>query len=195
VTIKIPDLAEFYSDEDKTVIQRTASLEATDKLIDAALAKVDAAIANNEDADPDRESRITNITVGTLSAAPKSWAEQRADLQRQKRDVQTALDIMARKKQIIDYQAGARLAKHIRPLHDIAARELADALVIAHEKHLIYWTAKRHLLNNGIGIYGLFSSNVDDILGIPVGTAAPLTDYFRDAVRQKYLRAVPESLH
>ena len=66
----------------------------------------------------------------------------------------------------MNQRASARLAKEIKPQVDIAEKELVEALVIAHEKHLTYFNAKRHLINGGTGLNGLFASNVDDVLGI-----------------------------
>jgi hypothetical protein len=99
---------------------------------------------------------------------------------------------MAEKERQVTIKAGARLAKDIKPQVDIAERELADALVIAHDKHLTYFNAKRHLINGGCGLNGLFASNVDDVLGVPVDKGTPLADLFRAAVRAGYLKSAPK---
>jgi hypothetical protein len=101
---------------------------------------------------------------------------------------------MAGKERQVNIKAGARLAKDIKPQVDKAEKELAEALVIAHEKHLTYWQAKRHLINAGTGLNGLFDSNVDDVLGIPVDKQSPLHDYFHAAERCGHLKSVPAVL-
>jgi hypothetical protein len=60
--------------------------------------------------------------------------------------------------------------------------------------HLEYFQAKRHLINNGIGIYTNFLSNIDDVLGIPVDNNTELAKLFREAVKKGHLKKMPSGL-
>lgn len=192
--ITIKPIASYYNADDKAIFASIDQLEATAKRLDSDLATVDAAIANDTNPDPDPDSRLANLIAGNSVQPIKSWSTRRIELQHAMRDVETALDFMASKKRAVEYQAGARLAKEIKTQHDAAEKAVVDALVVAHEKHFLYWQAKRHLLNNGIGIYGLFSSDVDNVLGIPIDKGSPLADLLRTAVTNGFLKSVPESL-
>jgi len=192
--ITFEPIISYYTDDDKAVIARKAELAAAGKRRQAELAEVDIAIAKQGDVDPNPADQIQNLIAGIEVPRPQPLSAKRTELQYIIRDIEQALDFMAGKERQANINAGARLAKDIKPQHDIAAKELADALLVAHEKHLVYWQAKRNLINGAIGLYGLFDSNVDEILGIPVDKGTPLADLFREAVKQKYLRAVPESL-
>jgi hypothetical protein len=194
VTIQFKDISSFYLPEDKAVFASIDQLKETAARLRSDLVTVDAAIANDTNPDPDPDSRLANLIAGNSVVPVKSWSEQRLDLQRAMRDVENALDFMAGKKRAVEYQAGARLAHSIKAQHDAAEKTMVDALVVAHERHFLYWQAKRHLLNNGIGIYGLFSSDVDNVLGIPIDKGTPLADLLRTAVTNGFLKAVPESL-
>jgi hypothetical protein len=194
VTIQFKDISTFYLPEDKAVFASIDQLKETANRLRSDLVTVDAAIANDTNPDPDPDSRLANLIAGNSVQPIKSWSARRIELQYAMRDIETALDIVASKKRAVDYRAGARLAKEIKTQHDAAEKAVVDALVVAHEKHFLYWQAKRHLLNNGIGIYGLFSSDVDNVLGIPIDKGSPLADLLRTAVTNGFLKSVPESL-
>jgi hypothetical protein len=194
VNFNIPPIAHYYTDDDEAIIAKQAELKIVAKRRQAELADIDEKIAKHGDVETQSETHVQNLIDGVEIERPTPLGAQRTSKQYEIRDVDMAENYIADKVRVVNITAGARLAKDIKPAADIAAKELADALVIAHEKHFSYWQAKRQLLNNGISLYGLFDSNVDDILGIPVDKGTPLADYFRDAVEQKHLRAVPKEI-
>jgi cephalosporin hydroxylase len=192
--ISFKPIASYYTEDDKAVIARKAELAATGRRRQSELAEVDIAIAEHRDIDPAAVDQIQNLIAGIEVVRPQPLGEKRTALQYVIRDIEQALDFMAGQERQVTMKAGARLAKDIKPQVDTAAKELADALVIAHEKHLAYWNGKRHLINSGIGLNGLFDSNVDEILGIPVDKGTPLADLFRAAVHAGNLKTVPVAL-
>jgi hypothetical protein len=192
--ITIQPIASYYNDDEKAVIARKADLTAAGKRRRSELAAIDAEMMNQIDTDTLPEDQIQNLIAGIEVARPQPLSAQRTELQYIIRDIEQALEFMADKERQLNVKAGARLAKDIKPHVDKAEKELADALVIASAKHLVCWHAKRHLINSGIGLHGLFDSNVDDVLGIPVGHGAPLSTYFYSAVKSGHLKSVPESL-
>jgi multidrug efflux pump subunit AcrA (membrane-fusion protein) len=190
--ITLKPLSSYYTDDDKAVIARKAELAATGKRRQAELTELDTAIATQGDIAPDQDDQVQNLIAGLETPRPQPLAARRTELQYVIRDIEQALDFMAGKERQVTIKAGARLAKDIKPQVDIAERELVEALVIAHEKHLTYFNAKRHLINGGIGLNGLFASGVDGVLGIPVDKGTPLADLFRAAVRAGYLKSAPK---
>jgi hypothetical protein len=192
LTITIKPIASYYTDDDRAVIARQTELAATGKRRQAALAELDSAIATQGDIAPDQDDQVQNLIEGIETHRPQPVTAKRTELQYIIRDIEQALDYMAGKERELTIKAGARLARDLKPQADLAERELVEALVIAHEKHLTYFNAKRHLINGGIGLNGLFASNVDDVLGIPVDKGTPLADLFRAAVRAGYLKSAPK---
>ena len=189
--ITIKPVASYYSDDDKAILARKAELAATGKRRQIELAELDAAIAEQGNPNSTPEDTIQNLIAGIEVPRPPPLSERRTALQYVIRDIEQALDYLAGKERQININAGARLAKDIKPQHDAAEKELVDALLIAHQKHLLYWNAKRHLLNNGIGLYGNFNVDADEVLGIPVNGGSTLAEYFRDAVKAGYIQTLP----
>jgi hypothetical protein len=192
--ITFKPIASYYTDDDRAVLSRIADLKAAAKRRQIELAEVDAAIDNRASTDPVPEKQIQNLIDGIEVQRPPPLSAKRTAIQYIIRDIEQALDFMAGKERQLNINAGARLAKDIKPQHDIAAKELADALVIAHDKHLAYWQTKRALINGAIGLHGLFDSNIDDVLGIPVDKGTALHDYFHYAVNAGHIRNVPAAL-
>jgi hypothetical protein len=192
--ISIKPITDFYTADDEAVLANKAELKAMAKRRQSELVEIDALITSHVDPNPNAETRVQNLIAGIDTDFPKPLDVQRTDIQMAIRDIEQALDFLADKERQVNQRAGARLAKGIKPQVDIAERELVEALVIAHEKHLTYFNAKRHLINGGTGLNGLFASNVDDVLGIPVDKGTALADLFRAAVRDGYLRSIPKEL-
>ncbi len=192
--IQFKPISSYYSDDDKAVIARKAELAAAGKCRKIELAEVDATIAKQGDTNPNPDDQVQSLIAGIDVPRPQPLSAKRTELQYIIRDIEMASDFMAGKERQANIKAGARLAKDMKPQVDIAAKELAAALVIAHEKHLTYWNGKRHLVNAGTGMNGLFDSNVDDVLGVPVDKCSALHDYFYAEVKAGHLKAVPESL-
>jgi hypothetical protein len=191
--ISFKPLDSYYSDDDRAVVARTAQLVAARDRRQTELADIDIAIAKH-DVDPTPDDQIENLIAGIDVPPPQPLSAKRTALQHVIRDINEALDFMKGKGREVTIKAGVRLAKDIKPQHDIAAKELAAALVVVHEKHQIYWAAKRHLVNTGVGLHGLFDSNIDEILGIPVDKGTRLADVFRAAVAAGHLKAMPVEL-
>jgi hypothetical protein len=192
--ISFKPIESYYTNDDNAVIVRTAELAAAGKRCQAELAELDSAIANQDKIGPTLDDQVQNLIAGIDVPRPPPLSAKRIELQYKIRDIEQALDFMARKERQVIIKAGARLAKDIKPQVDIAEKELVDALVIAHAKHLVCFQAKRKLINEGIGLHGLLGSNVDDVLGIPVDKCSALHDFFYAAVRAGNLKTVPESL-
>jgi hypothetical protein len=188
------NVAEFYSDDDKAVLANQSDLVAAGKRCEADLKAIDASIANNDATYPNREDQIETILAGEEVKRPEPLSTQRITIQHRIHDIEQALDFIAGKVRQVNYEAGARLAKDIKAEHDVAENELTTAMVVVYEKHLAYWKDKRSLLNKGIGLYGLFSSNIDDVLGIPVDRNTPLADFFREQVHAGNLKRLPKDL-
>jgi hypothetical protein len=189
--IQFKPIEAYYTDDDKAIIARKAELAATGKRLQSELAALDAAIAAQSDL-PTPEDRIQNLIAGTAPQKPPS--AKRTELQIAIRDIEQALDYMAGKERRVTMTAGARLCKDVKPQVDKAEKELAAAMVIAHEKQFMRWQAKQYLVNAGTGLNGLFDSNVEKILGVPVDKGSVLHDYFYAAVKAGHLRAVPAAL-
>jgi hypothetical protein len=190
--ISVKPITDFYTDDDRAIIARKAELVATGKRRQSELAELDSAIATQGDIAPDQDDQVQNLIAGIETPRPQPLTARRTELQYIIRDIEQALDFMAGRERQVTINAGARLAKEIKPQVDLAEIELAQALAIAHEKHLTYFNAKRHLINSGIGLNGLFGSNVDDVLGIPVDKGTALADLFRAAVKAGYLKSAPK---
>ena len=122
---------------------------------------------------------------------PKTFVERRVELQHAIRDIESALDYMAGKERSANYHAGKRLAEFMKPQALAAEKSLAEKAVAFHEAHFHYWTAKRHLINEGIGIYGNFQSNVDDVVGLPTDNGSPMAAYFREAIENGHIKKMP----
>jgi hypothetical protein len=191
--ITIKPIEAYYSDDDKAIIARKAELVAAGKRRQSELAEVDAAITAH-DPNPTPEDAVQNLIDGVEAPRPQPLSEKRTALQHVLRDIEEALHFMNGKERRAKMNAGARLAKDIRPQVDKAEKELVAALVIAHEKHLTFWQAKHHLIDAATGLNGLFESNVDDILGVPVNKQSPLADLFRTAVKANHLKSIPAVL-
>jgi hypothetical protein len=192
--ISIKPIAEFYTDDDKAVFKSKADLKALAVRHQAKLAELEVVIASNVDLIPNAETQVQNLIAGIDAELPKPLDVQRADIQIAIRDIEQSLDFLAGRERQVNHQASVRLAKDIKPQVDIAEKELASALVTAHEKHVAYFVAKRSLLNSGIALCGQFGSTVDDVLGVPVNHLTPLADLFRGAVKAGYLNAMPKEL-
>jgi hypothetical protein len=192
--ISIKPIDFYYTDDDRAIIANKAELVATGKRRQAELVELDTAISRQQDTAPNQDIQVQDLIAGIERPRQKPLDAKRTTLQHVIREIEQALDFMAEKERQVTMKAGARLAKDIKPQVDLAERELAAALVIAHEKHLVCFRAKRALLNNGIGLFGLFDSNIDDILDIPVNKGTPLADYFRGQVAAGHLKNVPAQL-
>jgi hypothetical protein len=191
--IHIKEFSEYYSDDEKAIFKRTADLKAILAGRRTELAAIDAKITVPDAVDSRTEDRVQSLITGIEVKRPPPLNQQRMEIQYAIRDLEEALDFMAGKELQANLNAGARLAQDIKPAVDAVAKELFDALALAHDKHLQYWTAKRHIINLGVGLNGLFDSNVDDVLGIPIDKGSPLAFVLREAVRQKHLPRVPKA--
>jgi hypothetical protein len=188
-------LDKYFTDDERAVFADDNNLAATGKRLDADLAATDASIANNENPDPGMKARLANLFAGNISTRPQTLAERRTEIQYARRDVEYARDALAPKKRAALHEAGKRfVAAEIKQPHDIAAKEFYDAAFVFYEKHLKYWRMKHSLLNDGIPLYGLFSSNIDEILGVPTDRTTPWADLFREAVEKKHIKNMPKEL-
>jgi hypothetical protein len=191
--IHVKELSQFYSDDEAAVFKCTAELKSKLARRQSELAAIDAKITVPDAADSRTEDRVQSLITGTEVKRPPPLNQQRTETQYAIHDLEEALDYMAGRELQANLNAGARLAQDIKPQVDIAAKELFEALALAHDKHLQYWTAKRHVINLGVGLSGLFDSSIDDVMGIPTDKGSPLAFILREAVRQKHLRNAPKA--
>jgi hypothetical protein len=190
-------LDKYFTDDERATFTEDDNLAATGKRLDTDLAAVDASIANNENPDSNMKERLKNLIAGNLSTRPQTLAERRTEIQYARRDVEYARDDLAPKKRSAIHEAGKRfVATEIKQQHDIAEREEAEALLVFYEKFLRCWRLKRSLLNDGIGLYGLFNStsDIEETLGVPVDKTTPWNSLLRDAVEKKYIKNMPKEL-
>jgi hypothetical protein len=191
--IHIKELSEYFSDDEAAVFTRTTDLKTMLAGRRSELAAIDAKIAVPDAVDSRSEDQVQSLITGVEIKRPPPLNAQRMEIQYAIRDLEEALDFMAGKELQANLNAGARLAEDIKPQVDTAAKELFDALALAHDRHFSYWTAKRHVINLGVGLNGLFDSAVDDVLGIPTDKGSPLAFVLREAVRQRQLRTLPKA--
>jgi hypothetical protein len=190
--IHIKPLSTYYDDDDRAILTKQSELKLLAKRWQGELANIDAKIANRADVEIQSEDSVQNLIDGIETERPIPLGAQRNTIQHKIRDTDMAEDWIADKVRVLNIKAGRKLAADIKPQADAAETALADAMIVVHEKQLVCWNAKRHLIGNGIGCFGLFDSNDDDILGIPVDRGTPLADYFRNAVKRRLLRSVPK---
>lgn len=194
MTINFKDTSAYFTEADKKSLARRPGWEATLKRLYAELAVVNAAIANNENPDPYPEARIeTLIATGINTPPPKTFEEQAHELQNAIRDINEALDKLAVTEKQIRWLAGQKLNAEIRPQATALEKRLVEAAVALHEVHFEYWTHKRHLINEGIGLFGNFSNSIDEILGVPVDGGSQFAEFFREAIKSGHLRSLPKA--
>jgi hypothetical protein len=115
------------------------------------------------------------------------------EIQIARRDVEQARDYLAGKMRKANYDAGARKAKHDKPATEAAEKLVAEKFLAFYEAFLASWKMQRNLLNAGIGTYGAFngSSQIVDLLGVPVGPNSAFAEIFRDLIAAGHVRKMP----
>jgi hypothetical protein len=190
VTINIPPLSDFLTNEDRSLNETQAKLDTQDKMNDAKIAAINAEPPPS--ANEPLDLQISDLANGITAQQPKSKDDRITELKYRKRDINEAKDSVARKQKAGLGNAARRLADHLKLPVKAHEKKMVDAMVLAYELHLEYFWPKRHLINNGIGTYGNFQSNIDDVLGIPTDKNSPLATFFHQAVKDGHLKAMPK---
>lgn len=194
MTIKINDLASYYGDNDRKNIAETTALKNRRKVEASKLKQQHASKENAVSINSDPEARIQSLMAGGTPERLASWDEKIAHQRQIVQDIDDALDRRAELARENDKAANKRLIADIRPEHDKATKKLVDAMAALHAAYLPLYAAKRHLLGNGLALGGLFNADAEPLLGIPTDRTGNLKDFFRDAVKEGFLSAVPTEL-
>jgi hypothetical protein len=189
MTFKFPTVESFFTDNDLELKETQTKLKAQKTISDSTLAAIYA-----EPPIATLELNIQDIANGVAFEVPKSKDARITELKAQNRDINDAMDITAKAQMQGWLRAAKRLIENMRPEHDVFEKKLIEALVVVHELHLEYFRAKRHLINNGIPTFGLFTNRVDEVLGVPVNQHTAIASVFREAVKAGHLSKMPEGL-
>jgi hypothetical protein len=185
-------MADFLTDEDRQDEDTQAKLDTQMRTLDTKIAQI-AAEPPVSEANP-TASTISDLANGITVKQPQSKSTRINELKRLKREIQAAKDFLSIKQKSCRVEAGMRLAKAMTKHSEDGEKLIIDRAVALYDAQLQYFKAKRHLINEGTGTYGLFTSNIDDILDIPVNNYTMLAALFRDAVKDGLLRKLPGDL-
>jgi hypothetical protein len=89
--------------------------------------------------------------------------------------------------------ASRHVCERLLPEHDKAMKRLCAGLLEAHTAYAELWQIERALKNKGIGLYGI-CSNLPAFFDSPNDKASDLASFFRQAVADRHLSAVPKEL-
>ena len=188
----IKELSAFYTDEDRKDFASTVRLTALVKDLRAELAAGDA--ARDENIELNAEARIASVISGTDAAPPKPWATRRTEIRYAERDIEEALDHLAVKAKAAEKEAGRKMVADAAKQILASDTEVFSAVQNLFEVYLPNWQAKRKLLNHSIGTYGHFSSELDQMLGIPTDLNSAWGDLFRTALAKGFIKKMPAEL-
>jgi hypothetical protein len=169
------NISKYETENGKAIRSETEETKAAIKNIDAEITAGDL-VADGASADPD----IDDLLNGNITTS-QSWPERRISLLRLKQKLNNHIDSLWVKYKRERTNAEMKLAAEIKPQVDKLEKEIVDAALVLHKLHVKHFQAKRSFLNNSIGIYGNFSSTIDEVLGVPVSSHTKLAQFFLEA--------------
>jgi hypothetical protein len=169
------NISKFETEEGKAIRAEIAEAGVAIKTIDGEITAGDL-VADGASADPD----IDDLLNGNITTS-QSWPERRISLLRLKQKLNNHIDALSIKYKTERTKAEMKLAAEIKPQVDKLEKEIVDAALVLHKLHVKHFQGKRSFLNNGIGTYGIFSSTIDEVLGVPVSSHTKLAQFFLEA--------------
>jgi hypothetical protein len=195
VTITFKPIQSFFTEDDKAILAGIEKLTANGKALPAKRDALTAAIDKGEKpTGQDIETRIANLIDGKSVAPVTSLEAQRLEVLYAIRDNEDGLDFLFGKKQIAHAEAGRKMVEAAKTQIVAAEKAIFDKLAELYDVFVPFWLAKRELLNNRIGTYGLFNNDVDEVLGVPTDLNSPWADLFRQGVVAGHIKKMPAAL-
>jgi hypothetical protein len=186
--------ANYYSEDHKALLARTAELNPNGKTLRAKRDKIQKSIANDESDDPNLKTRLADIIAGRSPTPPTPWDVRLREVQIEIRTNEDNLDFLAGKEKIFAIEAQKKMLDDSRPQIVAAEKAMFDAFANLYDKFVPVWNAKRHLHGNGIGTYELFANSFEEFLGIPVGVNPAWCELFREGIKAGHIKAMPVAL-
>jgi hypothetical protein len=184
--MKIPnfDLTES-SPELRDEQKRYSDLTARERQISAKVGELRRIKANGLSQE-DKDSRIAFVLAGQDLPASADVDAELASAMINLRALEDAKEVQLRRIEQAKKVAGMKLTASLKPAHDKLMTRLCAALTDVHGAWAQLFSTKRGLVNNGIGLYGLFSVEPDQFLDVPTDRTTHMADFFRDAARKGY---------
>jgi hypothetical protein len=195
VSIQFKPIESFFSDDDKAILANTAKLNANGKALRAKRDALTARIDKGETpTGPDIKARIASLIDGKPVAEVASLEAQRLEVLYAIRDNEDALDYLAGKEKTFRAEAGRKMVLDQKTQIVAAEKAIFEKFGELYQTFVPVWQAKRELLNNSIGTYGLFNNDFDEIMGVPTDINAPWADLFRQGVAARHISKMPAAL-
>jgi hypothetical protein len=122
MTFNIPPVTDFLTDEDRKDNETQVKLNAQENIIDSKITEISAEQLISI-VDP-IGLQIQDLADGIVLEKPKSKADCITELKYQKRDINDAKDVVAKKQKKGLYEAGRKLANHLKKPHDAFEKKL-----------------------------------------------------------------------
>lgn len=143
-------------------------------------------------ANPARQVRVAAIAAGQEPPDSPLLADQVGSAFQTWKEHEAAAEILSRELHGLKLDAGRTLCKTLKPKHDEIVARLFEALKNAHASHVEYWTMRQYLIDNEIGLHGIFDLRPDKFLGPAFLRTSDLGDFFRDTAKTGFGKAPKE---
>jgi hypothetical protein len=144
--------------------------------------------------DPDRDARVAKIVAGQDLSVSTNLKEQLVQNLTGYSELKEGRRLLAIQIAAAKQKAGRSLCLLAKPHHDAIMKRVCSLLVELHSAHAELFALKRELIDKEIGIFDGVCALLPDFLDVPTNRSSPMADFCREAVKHKYLRAVPELL-
>jgi len=160
VTIQFKPVESYFTEDDKAILADKAKLKALGKTFFAKRDAFTALIDKGETvAAPDLKTRIANLIDGKPVTQPPTLEAQRLEVLYAIRDNEQTLDELAVKEKAFRAEAGRKMVLDQKTQIVAANKAIFGKLAELYEVFVPFWLAKRELLNNSVGTYGLFNND------------------------------------